>query len=626
MTVSSKDKPIRKIPLTKLFPNGFDKTNPEDMMKLTVLIQEKAAKDHSFDGYSVLNVDKNNRYAIIAPMSTFGKSGLEVDARAILNKEIKSIRLNVSECVDSAQKKTVANLESQPQNEGWSVIDFMRVTASECVVLLQQLDEKTLSSRRIFANVLGVQPWNIRLDRTQENGWRIRIKEGTVTYQASRFDTKMQEAVETVGKKGWFFKADPETGVIMVYPGTPPTFPKIVSCPKQLIGKNDLRHAYLGMKLPDRGRETGDWLALDWKSGPGIMVAAAANSGKSVVINTLIGAALEAGFDLAVCDDEDKSVDFQWCRPWVIDHGWGCDGIESSAATLAHILEICSYRSKLIKKYGVENWWGLPDDEKEKNPLLLLVCDEVAQWAGNVNIPKVQKDNPMRIRAEYEASIHAANITYSMKITQKARFSGICFLFCGQSVRLQDGFDPGLRVNLTTVISPTLQPSTAVEDLLGGAKDIPEIPENIMQPGISRGAGLIRLPGMKPVIYKGFYDEKPGQSYSDLLCERLTKIRPPKGNMNSGHWGWGDIVNTVPAAAEKPDDGSMYTDDDTDNGFPTDGFGEDGRDVADRDKPLRGAAAAAHASKLYAAGVDVPHMSGADAALRIARDLSAKDM
>ena len=289
------------------------------------------------------------------------------------------------------------------------------------------------------------------------------------------------------------------------------------------------------------------------------------------------------------------------------------------------MLEICSYRSKLIKQYGVENWWGLPKDEQEKNPLLLLVCDEVAQWAGSVTIPKVSKDNPMRIRAEYEASIHAANITYAMKITQKARFSGVCFLFCGQSTRLQDGFDPGMRVNLTTVISPTLQPSTAVEELLGGAKDFPEIPENIMQPGISRGAGLIRLPGMKPVIYKGFYEEnqKQRKSYSDLLRERLTAIRPPEGDMNSGHWSWDEIVNALPTAAEKPDDGMIDPGGDEDDGFPTDGFGEDGRDVADRDKPLKGAAAAAHASKLYAAGVDVPHMSAIDAAMNIGR-LSAE--
>ena len=43
----------KKIPLEKFFPNGFDKTNPDDMIKLTVLIQEKAAKNPEFEGYSV---------------------------------------------------------------------------------------------------------------------------------------------------------------------------------------------------------------------------------------------------------------------------------------------------------------------------------------------------------------------------------------------------------------------------------------------------------------------------------------------------------------------------------------------------------------------------------------------
>ena len=58
----------KKIPLEKFFPNGFDKTNPDDMIKLTVLIQEKAAKNPEFEGYSVFSVDSDNRYAIIAPM------------------------------------------------------------------------------------------------------------------------------------------------------------------------------------------------------------------------------------------------------------------------------------------------------------------------------------------------------------------------------------------------------------------------------------------------------------------------------------------------------------------------------------------------------------------------------
>ena len=59
-------------------------------------------------------------------------------------------------------------------------------------------------------------------------------------------------------------------------------------------------------------------------------------------------------------------------------------------------------------------------------------------------------------------------------------------------------------------------------------------------------------------------------------------------------------MRTVPAAAEKPDDGSMYADDDepVSRLEQEGGFGEDGRDVAERDAPLRGAARAAHMSAI----------------------------
>ena len=139
----------KKIPLEKFFPNGFDKTNPDDMIKLTVLIQEKAAKNPEFEGYSVFSVDSDNRYAIIAPM--------DMDSDDI-NNGIKAVRLSNSECADTAsQKKTVQNLESQPQYEGYSVVDFVRISSSEFLVLLQQLDEKAAATRRIFANVLKVK-------------------------------------------------------------------------------------------------------------------------------------------------------------------------------------------------------------------------------------------------------------------------------------------------------------------------------------------------------------------------------------------------------------------------------------------------------------------------------------
>ena len=116
-----------------------------------------------------------------------------------------------------------------------------------------------------------------------------------------------------------------------------------------------------------------------------------------------------------------------------------------------------------------------------------------------------------------------------MKITQKARFSGVCFLFCGQSTRLQDGFDPGMRVNLTTVISPTATLHRC-RRAAGRSEGLPRDTGKHHATGNLQRSRPYQLPGMKPVIYKGFYEEnqKQRKSYSDLLRERLTAIRPPE--------------------------------------------------------------------------------------------------
>lgn len=609
----------KKIPLKKFFPNGFDKTNPDDMIKLTVLIQEQAAKNPEYEGYSVFSVDPDNQFAIIAPM--------DMDS-ADINDGIKAVKLNISECADtSSQKKTVFNLENQPQYQGYSVVDFVRVGSAECLVILQQLDEKATAARRIFADVLNVQPWNIRINRTPENGWKIRIKEGSVTYQASKYDKKMQEAVEVVGKKGWFFKANPETGVIMVYPGVPPTFPEKIPMPSGLWKKADLRHAYFGMKLPDKGRETGDLLFNDWKNGPGVLVAGASNGGKSVIINNLIYFALAAGCQLIICDDEDKAADFKWCRPWVMDKGWGCDGMEYCSATLEHVLDLCKQRADVIKRYDKMNWWGLPDEVKKENPPILLVCDEIAQWAAPFTVPAgLSKDNPTRISGEYEKGIRAISFLALKRISQKARFAGIFFLYATQSATAPNGLDPSVRLNLASKILVGAKVQDSVRDnVLNDAKNAPKVEENIIKEGRSIGTGVAELVGQEACVYKGFYDEdkKKGLEWADILRAHLEQVSPAPGDENSGRWSWEEVVNAVPAAGEKPDDGMFDSIDNSDDGFPTDGFGEDGRDVADRDKPLKGAAAAAHASKLYAAGVDVPHMSAIDAAMNIGR-LSAE--
>ena len=118
---------------------------------------------------------------------------------------------------------------------------------------------------------------------------------------------------------------------------------------------------------------------------------------------------------------------------------------------------------------------------------------------------------------------------------------------------------------------------------------------------MSVGTGVCELGGKEACVYKSFYvdDKKHGLEFSDILRQHLMRRRPAPGDGQAGHWDWESIVRAVPAAAEKPDDGSMYADDEPESRLDKEGgFGEDGRDVAERDAPLRGAAKAAHMSAI----------------------------
>lgn len=583
---------VKKLPLAKVFPDGFDETNPDDMKKLTVKIQEFASTHKGFDDYALYRVD--NEFAFIAP-ADYTPGG--DDGSNMIGLDIDYGRER------AAQKKTVKDLENK--NRGWTVTEFVFSSyhPEKVYVRMEQLDDKTLYARQQFAAALSVEPWEIRVTKASDGGWRIQLSD-RIAYVHSRYDSRMQETVETVGAPGWFFNASPKKRLITVHPGELPTFPPSIPYPRD--AKPDLKHLWFGMKLPDPGRETGELTAVNLKTGPGILVAAATNNGKSVVINSVIASALMAGCDVVICDTLNKSVDFEWCRDWVLK--WGCDSPEANGASLQWVMDECNRRAEIIRRYKVESWFGLPDEERAKMPFILVVGDELAQWAGSVTIPKADKNSPTRIAKEYEANIHAFCQDRILKITQTARFTGIGFLFAAQSVRLQDGLDPGVRTNLTTVISPGRSTDRTVEERLGGSKALPAYPDYIEGQN-AVGMGYTSLSGNPPCIYKGFYEEEPGRSYSQILRDMVMAVRPVDHDENRGRWSWSDIVRLVPEAADKPDEGSSREPDDhgSGDGFPTDGFGEDGRDVADRDKPLRGAAAAAHASKLYAAA------TGADA-------------
>ena len=596
-------------------PRGFDPTNEDHMAKLVTQVQELAAGPMpELADYSLFQIDERNGWAIYAPIDEADEYTSD-DARYF---SVDAGRVN-------NQKRTAQEYEQT--NPGWFVVD---INVVQRIVTMERLDEKTLTVRRLFANVLKVDPWMVRVTHTPEGGWKIRINKNARTYVASKYDKAVQEAVESIGKPGWFFKANPETNVIMVYPGELPTFPKAIRMPESVWKHPDTRHGYFGMKLPDRGRKTGDQLCNDWKDSPGVLVSGASNGGKSVLINSLVYNFVAGGGQLAIVYEAGKGMaDFSWVRPWVIDKGWGCDGIESSAAVLRRILQICEERARIIGQYGKMNWYGLPDDVKREHPLLLLVCDEISQWAVAPKIPSgLDKDNPDLIKAKYENAICASSYISLLKISQKARFAGICFLYAAQSATQQAGLDPKVRLNLTTklVVGEKVQESI-YENVLNDPKHSPRVPQNVIKDGVGKGCGVAEIPGRETCVYKAYYedDKAHGLEWSDVLRNRLQGIRPASGDMTQGRLSWDDIVSMVPAAADKPDDGTVGDDDDMDDSrlVTEGGFGVDGRDVADHDAPLRGAARAAHASRVTA---DVQRLSAAEAARRTARELAEDGM
>lgn len=591
--------PVKKIPLKKIF-GSFDKTNPDDMIKLTTLIQEKAAKNPEFKGYSVYNVDDDGTYAYIAPMDYSPKD----DASGA-----RLISLDVNQGADiGQQKRTVARLESE--NPGFYVTEFMRPDPSKCLVRLEQLDDKTLSTRRVFAAALSLKPWQIRVSRTPENGWRIRIKEGATVYQASKYDSKMQEAVETVGKIGWFFKADSESGVVIVYPGNPPTFKPTISMPKNIWSKPDVRRSYFGMKLPDKGRETGEPLSNDWKNASFILVCGEAGGGKSVVIDSLIYGRLIAGAELYVGDEQGKSTDYNWCRPYVATNGWGCDGLESTAAMLLQVLAKVDERANVWKENGWVNWWDIPENMKKKYPPILVVMDEISQLDVPARLPAgLDKDNPDVIRKKYENAVKFSIQESMLQIVQKARYVGVTGIYASQSATQEAGIPPIMRTNLQSkIIVGEKVPDATRKSVLKDPKNAPVVPLNVIKEGMGKGTGVAELVGQEACVYKGYFEAAKGKDWVDILRERVTAINPPKGDMDSGHLSWDVIVNLFPTAAGKPDDGDQYADDAEDEASDRlkaeGGFGVDGRDVAEHDEPLKGAARAAHMSAIESAKLE----------------------
>lgn len=528
-----------KIPLSEHFPNGFDPDDMAQVMALTVILEEYKAAHDDYEDYTLYSYAKDRSYAVIAP----------ADKDPSDREEMTILKFSASECSSiGEQRKIVDKYEASSDYAGQRVIDFHVLPSGQYAMRMQPMSEQVSAARDQFAKALNVKPWQIHVNETVDHGYRIRWAQGQLTYNGD-MASRMQTAVDTIaGRDGWFFRAYPLIRAITVHQGVPPKFPAAIGY-EDYMWHPDERHAYFGMQLPEAGRETGKMLYIDWKRSPSILITGTSNGGKSVTINSIIYAALAAGFDLAICDDIIKRGDFRWCRPWVMDKGWGCDGWESIAATLKHILNLSAKRMQEIEDAGKSNAWEMDDDWRAKNPFILWVGDEIAQWAtpkGVVVPTGLPKDNPEFINGQYEKMMKAICFSLLQQITQKARSAGVFFLLASQSATEQGGISTAMKLNLITKLF--IMPTAAYRpDDLKNALGAVKPPKNIP---FAQGVGFGSVNGAEPVVYKSLFEEDKakGLEFQDILAQHLREIRPTDGDEQSGEWDRQSIIELVPTA------------------------------------------------------------------------------
>ena len=521
--------------ISKQLP-GF---NPErDMPALVSYVEEIIARNPDLKDYALCSIAEDGKKASICPAWKIGGERYpgEVEEKGFVGRIApKSIEKYLS--------------EEHP--------DFFLTDLDEArrTIRYAKLDHNTLAARSLFASALKRKPWHIRVLKGIDGGWIIRLNSThpDEPYVASKYGRALDEAIRQhgVGEEGWWHKDYPEWNTVIVHPGRLPTFPKAVAMPEF---KPEIRFSYFGMKLPEKGRKWGEWLKNDWKDAPGVLVSGQSNGGKSVLINSLIFGFLAGGGRLVVCDDEGKSADFDWARPWVEEKGWGCEGIESCAAALENLFRNMEERGRFIKEKGKQNWWELEEEDKAKYPLTLLVADEIPQWASPVSVPPgLSRDDPTRIKLEYRKSICATSFLSLQDVAKKARYTGICFLYSAQKPDEKNGLGPAVRLNLASKIMVGDKLAKSLKDVMN-SDSIPPFPANLREEGVAKGCGICEIGNENPCVYKAFYEEdaKLGKTWADILSLRLRKTVPPRGSKDQGKISWEEILSLVPMACNKP--------------------------------------------------------------------------
>lgn len=504
---------------------GFD---PHNDAHVTAV--EKKISDAAGTGFKVVGFDPATETV------TFERTRAvtEVVAEKGSTRLVASLRTGAK---PSDGDREAARLENQ--HPGYTMTRFDPHLSS---AVLEKLPEDAVRCRSAVANALSVKPWDVQVALRRGGGFRLQLPR---SYMPSRHDEKLAEVAENVvGRPGWYVDADAKTLDAEIIPAEPPTFPGAIPypfddpIPERHSDPEKRARLPLGEILPERADVQREQFYLDLESGPHTAINGVSNAGKTVTINAAIYGALARGMQLAIIDVPAKKVDFLWAKRFCAPGYWGCDSLSSSVTTMGLIYDEGLRRAAVLERHGVVKLSELPVAEQFQE--IFVVVDELTGLLMPEEVPKLAKDDPIRLEAEQINSDKARLKRFIKRTAAELRFVGIKLTLSTQVASSNTGITPDLRTNLQNKLLLGAKPTDGNRRLtLNDPTMVPKVPEHVANDGSARrGVGVFETEA-EPGVFKSYYAdfreyEKRLLALGAPLCESPAPTRKQIAEYVSG--------------------------------------------------------------------------------------------
>lgn len=484
--------------ITIKLPEGFDPAKHQKALATII------AKQHG-SGFEVDNVDLEQGTA------TASRQHAITEVKQDTKNDSFQVRLGAKLAKPSEGDKAAAKFEDQ--YPGYFMTRFEPFLSR---ATLTRLTDDEARCRGALAVALGVKPWDVQVKAAVDGGFDIELPR---TYVGSKHDAKLEEVATTVvGRDGWYVDVNAQRLTARIVPSEPPTFPEVFPTPLKRLGKGDIDRVPFARALPKPGEEIGPEVVIDWTDSAWGLLAGTPGSGKSVALNAILADAVSNGSELVIVDDQSKAVDFEAFKPFVRDHGWGCDSLEHAVAALGLVREEGARRAKVLKQMGLNNWLDMPKGKRFK-PILIIFDEVSAVLVPEPPLKGIPKDHPLFLENQRINVAKALIMSFSTKIIAELRFVGIRMIMSTQATNANTGVGPSTRTKMGHFILQGVNPSKAARNqIFADESTVPTVPENVKAGGKrARGVGVADLGGQAPTVYKTYFASP--NDYAERLHE-----------------------------------------------------------------------------------------------------------